>query len=78
MAQVRQALDVGDTGYYGSVIWAGVIAFQRRNGLLVDGIVGPPARRALFGARDASTSTSRAAAAAQPSAKGGVNHAGDD
>ena len=36
---------------------AAVIACRRRNGLLVDGIVGPKTRGALFGASDASTST---------------------
>jgi len=58
VARVQQALGVGDTGYFGPVTRAAVIAFQRGDGLLVDGIVGPQTRGALFGASDASTSTS--------------------
>jgi len=57
VAQVQRALDVGNTGYFGPVTRAAVVAFQRRDGLLVDGIVGPQTWGALFGASDASTST---------------------
>ncbi|HHY83687.1 MAG TPA: cell wall hydrolase [Clostridiales bacterium] len=44
------------TGYFGTITRSAVIRFQRDNGLLVDGIVGPQTRAALFGAK---TMTSR-------------------
>jgi peptidoglycan hydrolase-like protein with peptidoglycan-binding domain len=59
VARVQRALDVGSTGYFGPVTRAAVIAFQRRDGLLVDGIVGPQTRGALFGASDGSTPSSQ-------------------
>jgi hypothetical protein len=54
VAEVQRALDVGSTGYFGRVTSRAVIAFQRRDGLLVDGIVGPVTWGALFGASDGS------------------------
>lgn len=37
------------TGYYGTITKAAVIEFQKDHGLLVDGIVGPETRGALYG-----------------------------
>lgn len=37
------------TGYFGTITRDAVIRFQRDNGLLVDGIVGPQTRGALYG-----------------------------
>jgi len=55
VAQVQRALGVGDTGYFGPVTRGAVIAFQRRDRLLVDGIVGPQTWGALFGRGEVST-----------------------
>lgn len=43
------------TGYYGTITKAAVIEFQKDNGLLVDGIVGPETRSALYGTSDYET-----------------------
>jgi peptidoglycan hydrolase-like protein with peptidoglycan-binding domain len=49
VAQVQRALHTGATGRFSSATKHAVIAFQRRDGLLVDGIVGPQTWDALFG-----------------------------
>lgn len=45
--QVQRALHLKRTGFFGSTTRAGVIRFQHRHRLVVDGIVGPQTRRAL-------------------------------
>ncbi|WP_336622308.1 peptidoglycan-binding domain-containing protein [Chlorogloeopsis sp. ULAP01] len=47
VAAVQRALGIRGTGYYGPVTANAVRNFQARNGLLVDGIVGPQTRNAL-------------------------------
>jgi peptidoglycan hydrolase-like protein with peptidoglycan-binding domain len=49
VAQVQRGLGLNGTGYYGSVTRRAVMAFQRRAGIQVDGIVGPQTRAALYG-----------------------------
>jgi peptidoglycan hydrolase-like protein with peptidoglycan-binding domain len=56
VAQVQRALGLNGTGFFGPVTRRFVIAFQRKDGLLVDGIVGPQTWGALFGANRATTS----------------------
>ena len=46
-AAVQRALGLRATGHFGSTTDRAVRAFQRRQGLLVDGIVGPQTRAAL-------------------------------
>jgi len=45
------------TGYFGPITRDAVIRFQRDNGLLVDGIVGPQTRKALYGQANVSRSS---------------------
>ncbi|MGI6538887.1 MAG: cell wall hydrolase [Caldicoprobacterales bacterium] len=45
------------TEYFGTITQDAVIRFQRDNGLLVDGIVGPQTRAALYGNNTGSTSS---------------------
>jgi peptidoglycan hydrolase-like protein with peptidoglycan-binding domain len=61
VAEVQQALHIAADGVYGAQTRAAVIAFQRRDGLLVDGITGPQTWRALFGSGSTSTSYYRPA-----------------
>jgi len=68
---VQQALGVPQTGRYDAVTRRAVRAFQRRNGLTVDGIVGPQTRRALLGKPSAATpdgGTTAGGATAAPAA----------
>lgn len=60
VAQVQRALGLNGTGHFGPVTRSFVIAFQRRDGLLVDGIVGPQTWGALFGTGRARSSYSSA------------------
>ncbi len=48
------------TGYFGPITRDAVIRFQRDNGLLVDGIVGPQTRNALYGQTYVSRSSGNA------------------
>ncbi len=57
---VQRALGIATTGSYDAVTRRAVRAFQRRNGLLVDGIVGPQTRRALGIATAPAVETNRA------------------
>jgi hypothetical protein len=50
VSEVQKALGVNPTGYYDYTTVQVVQQFQQRNNLLVDGIVGPQTRSALFGA----------------------------
>ncbi|MEC4818475.1 MAG: peptidoglycan-binding domain-containing protein [Scytonema sp. PMC 1069.18] len=47
VAEVQRVLGVEPTGYYGPTTATAVRNFQSRNGLLVDGIVGPQTRSTL-------------------------------
>jgi peptidoglycan hydrolase-like protein with peptidoglycan-binding domain len=49
VTEVQDALKVPANGYYGWSTKDAVISFQRRDGLMVDGIVGPQTWGALFG-----------------------------
>ncbi|MDP5339557.1 MAG: peptidoglycan-binding protein [Nodularia sp. (in: cyanobacteria)] len=48
VTEVQRALGVQPTGYYGPTTTRVVRQFQARNNLLVDGIVGPQTRSAIF------------------------------
>ncbi|WP_414550581.1 peptidoglycan-binding protein [Anabaena sp. CCY 0017] len=48
VTEVQRALNVQPTGYYGPTTTRVVREFQARNNLLVDGIVGPQTRSAIF------------------------------
>jgi peptidoglycan hydrolase-like protein with peptidoglycan-binding domain len=48
VARVQRALHINDNGHFSPATKRAVIAFQRRDGLLVDGIVGPQTWGALF------------------------------
>jgi hypothetical protein len=56
VTSVQKALGETPTGYFGSQTRQDVLSFQSQHGLLVDGIVGPQTRGALFGS-GSSTST---------------------
>jgi len=66
VSQVQGALHIGVNGRFDAVTKHAVLTFQRRDGLLVDGVVGPQTWGALFGiapqpaAHAAATSTSSA------------------
>ncbi len=55
VARVQRALHIGANGRFTRGTRHAVIAFQRRDGLLVDGIVGPQTWDALFGITPTST-----------------------
>ncbi len=42
VAELQQALGIGADGIFGSGTRAAVEAYQQENGLVVDGIIGPP------------------------------------
>ncbi|WP_414753171.1 peptidoglycan-binding domain-containing protein [Anabaena sp. CCY 9910] len=48
VSQVQRRLGINPTGYYGNTTVQLVREFQANNNLLVDGVVGPQTRRALF------------------------------
>jgi peptidoglycan hydrolase-like protein with peptidoglycan-binding domain len=69
VSQVQRALHIEVTGRFSRRTWRAVLAFQRRQGLLADGIVGPQTWGALFGFTTRPTApSSRTAGAAHPSA----------
>lgn len=70
VAQVQRDLGLNGTGYFGPVTRRYVVAFQSRNGLLVDGIVGPQTWGALSGASQATTSYNSASSGSTGSSTG--------
>jgi peptidoglycan hydrolase-like protein with peptidoglycan-binding domain len=58
VTQVQHALHVGATGRFDSGTKDAVLALQRKDGLQVDGIVGPQTEGALFGHSIGSSSSS--------------------
>ena len=65
--RVQHALRIRSTGHFGRSTKGAVVGFQRKDGLLVDGIVGPQTWAALFGSRPRSAAMPAAAAAVAPS-----------
>lgn len=63
VAEVQRALHLDASGRFGPRTKRAVIGFQRRDGLLVDGIVGPQTWDALFGIAPAPAQSSPATAA---------------
>jgi peptidoglycan hydrolase-like protein with peptidoglycan-binding domain len=61
VAEVQHALHIAADGVYGTQTRIAVIAFQRRRGLLVDGITGPQTWGALFGSGSTTSSYYRPA-----------------
>jgi peptidoglycan hydrolase-like protein with peptidoglycan-binding domain len=58
VAKVQHALHTRATGRFSSATKRAVLVFQRRDGLLVDGIVGPQTWDALFGITPSQPATS--------------------
>jgi peptidoglycan hydrolase-like protein with peptidoglycan-binding domain len=77
VSHVQRALHVRTTGHFGSGTERAVLAYQRRDGLAVDGIVGPRTWDALFGtpppSSDSSSSTTSAASVTSSSGSGGYS-----
>ena len=65
---VQGALGVLETGVYDSATRRAVLTFQRRNGLIVDGIVGPQTRAALGLGSTSRASSASTRSVAAPSA----------
>ncbi|MFZ0089383.1 MAG: transglycosylase family protein [Solirubrobacteraceae bacterium] len=57
VARVQRALHVGASGVFNGSTKRAVLVFQRRHGLVVDGIVGPQTWAAMFGGESSRTST---------------------
>lgn len=57
VSRVQRALHVRRSGRFGPATRSAVVAFQRRDGLLVDGIVGPQTWDALFHISPPATAT---------------------
>jgi len=74
VSRVQRALHVRRSGRFGPATTSAVVAFQRRDGLLVDGIVGPQTWDALFHitppAGATSPSTTSSTGAADPASSG--------
>jgi peptidoglycan hydrolase-like protein with peptidoglycan-binding domain len=58
VARVQHALHINDNSHFTRATKRAVIAFQRRDGLLVDGIVGPQTWGALFHIPETTTTSS--------------------
>jgi peptidoglycan hydrolase-like protein with peptidoglycan-binding domain len=79
VAGVQRALGLRATGHFGSATDRGVRAFQRRRGLLVDGIVGPQTRAALgLGPSAATAAGSRSATTTQATTAAGSGSGSPD
>jgi resuscitation-promoting factor RpfC len=64
--RVQHALHIRPSGRFGSRTHRAVVAFQRRDGLLVDGIIGPQTWDALFGIPSQAPTAPATASAAGP------------
>jgi len=77
VSHVQRALHVRTTGHFRSGTERAVLAYQRRDGLAVDGIVGPQTWDALFGtpppSSGGSSSTTSAASVTSSSGSGGYS-----
>jgi peptidoglycan hydrolase-like protein with peptidoglycan-binding domain len=78
VSHVQRALHVRTTGHFGSGTKRAVLAYQRRDGLAVDGIVGPQTWDALFAVTpppgsDSSSSTASDASVTSSSGSGGYS-----
>jgi peptidoglycan hydrolase-like protein with peptidoglycan-binding domain len=77
VSKVQGALHVRRTGRFGRATRVAVIAFQRRDRLMVDGIVGPQTSDALFGVAPAPASTAASASGGSaPTSPSGVSSSG--
>jgi hypothetical protein len=71
VARVQRALHITDSGHFTGATKRSVIAYQRRKGLLVDGIVGPQTWGSLFHIPVPSTSSTATSATSTTSASSG-------